>query len=621
MKYKLRPYQQEAVDAIMSHIKKSIASCVVVLPTGAGKSLVVAETARLLNEASGKRVLCLAPSKELVLQNREKYLLTGEPASLFSASAGAKNLRHPVVFGSPLTVKGSLNMFGSKYAAVVVDEAHGITPTMKLIIESMRRANPKLRVIALTATPYRMLTGYIYKDHYQSGATDEDTAVEPYYDRVVYELSAQRLIDEGFLTPPITEHGEESYDTSGLQLDKTGKFTNQSLEKTFVGLGRKTSAIVEDIVARSADKKGVMIFAATKKHADEIMESMPQGKFAFVHGEMHQAERARIINDFKNQRIKYIINIQVLTTGFDAPHVDHIALMRATESPGLFQQIIGRGFRLFDGKANCLISDYGGNLERHFSDSGNIFEPDMRIRKKKEKVTMSVICPLCSNDNEFAARPNPEQLGIDGEGYFIDLAGERIMTEVPPLKPGDEPTFKPLPAHFGRRCKGYIIAGEFGELIRCSHKWSFKECPECHEENDIAARYCVKCRAEIVDPNEKLKEMADKLDASPYSTKQREVTHMAIKMHYNSEGKHTIKVDFAVEDKPYFVSKFYNPTSEKAWIRKQWHEFCEGAWGEDKTIDEALEQRDSAEKPSIIMFRRDKGSKYHNVVGMYWGEV
>ena len=111
----------------MSWIKKCFDPCLIEAPTGAGKSIIVAMLAHTLHKASGKKILCLAPSKELVQQNREKYLLTGEPASMFSASAGAKETRHAVVFGSPLTVAKSIDRFGSQYAAVIIDEAHGIT--------------------------------------------------------------------------------------------------------------------------------------------------------------------------------------------------------------------------------------------------------------------------------------------------------------------------------------------------------------------------------------------------------------------------------------------------------------------------------------------------------------
>src|SRR6056297_2766579 len=133
----LRAYQQEAHEAAWDHIKGSIEPCLIEAATGAGKSHIIAALAHTIHQHTGKRVLCLAPSAELVVQNREKFLATGKKASMFSASAGSKELRHPVVFGSPLTVKNRISSFTNGYAAVIVDEAHGLTPTLKGIIEAM----------------------------------------------------------------------------------------------------------------------------------------------------------------------------------------------------------------------------------------------------------------------------------------------------------------------------------------------------------------------------------------------------------------------------------------------------------------------------------------------------
>jgi DNA repair protein RadD len=479
MKYTLRPYQQEAVDAAMAHIRSTISSCVIILPTGAGKSMVVAELAARIYEMSKKRVLCIAPTGELVTQNRSKYLLTGEPASMFSAKAGPKNLRHPVVFGSPVTIKNSIEMFGDKYGAVIIDECDGITPTIKFIINEIRRRNPKLRTIGMTATPYRLGTGYIYKEHYIDGPTDEETAIEPYYDKVVYELEAKFLIDNGYLTPPVTEHVEEEYDTSGLEKDKLGRYTTASVERAMVGKGRKTSRIVEDIVRRSANRRGTMIFASTKKHAMEIMESLPPGSYSYVFGDMPTAERNKAISDFKAQKVKYIVNQNILTVGVDVPHCDHIAVMRATESPRLYQQIIGRGTRLYKGKENFLVSDYAGNIERHFAETGDLFTPEIKATRKKPSAPMDVKCPSCGFVNEFGVRPNPEGLEMDSEGYWLDLAGDRIMVDIYD-KSGEKIGQKPMPGHFGRRCKNYIMVGALREMRRCTYKWSFKECPDCN---------------------------------------------------------------------------------------------------------------------------------------------
>ena len=149
----LRPYQQAAVDAAVEWMRKSLAPACIEAATGAGKSHIIAEIARLIHAQTGKRVLCLAPSAELVVQNHGKYLASGHRASMFSASAGAKELRYSVVFGSPLTVKNRISAFcragNDGYALVVVDEAHGLTPTVQGIIEAMREANPNLRVLGL----------------------------------------------------------------------------------------------------------------------------------------------------------------------------------------------------------------------------------------------------------------------------------------------------------------------------------------------------------------------------------------------------------------------------------------------------------------------------------------
>lgn len=621
MKVSLRPYQQEAVDNVISHIKTTISSCMIILPTGSGKSVVVASIANWVWSHTGKRVLCIAPTSELVVQNRLRFLsLTGEPASMFSAKAGPKNLRHPVVFGSPVTIKNSIEMFGDKYGAVIIDECDGITPTIKFIINEMKRRNPKLRIIGMTATPYRLGTGYIYKEHYIDGPTDEETAIEPYYDKVVYELEAKFLIENGFLTPPVTEHVEEEYDTSGLEKDKLGRYTNASVERAMVGKGRKTSRIVEDIVRRSANRRGTMIFASTKKHAMEIMESLPPGSFSCVFGDMPTADRNKAISDFKSQKVKYIVNQNILTVGVDVPHCDHIAVMRATESPRLYQQIIGRGTRLYEGKENFLVSDYAGNIERHFGGTGDLFTPEIKATRKKPSVPMDVKCPSCGFINEFGVRPNPEGLQIDSEGYWLDLAGDRIMVDIYD-KSGEKTGEKPMPGHFGRRCKNYIMVGALREMRRCTYKWSFKECPDCGFENDIAARNCTSCGAEVIDPNTKLQEEAAKLDSAPDATKQSKVTMMSIGKHYVSSGDDMVIVKFAIEQTPWFVNKFFNPSSEKSWQRKEWEEFSVKSFGDIVDIDEALSKRDEATAPSTIMFRKDKGSKYYNVKGMYWGEL
>lgn len=623
MKFKLRDYQQDAVDAVLSWVKKSTSSCVIDLPTGAGKSLVVAEIARNIHLASKKKVLCLAPSKELVQQNAEKYRLTGNSCSIFSASAGSKDTTHFVVFGSPLTVKNSIDKFGSQYAAVIIDEAHGINPTLIDIITSMQQANPYLRVIGMTATPYKLGMGYIYKNHYKNGGTPEDQTKDPFFDQLIYEIDggANCLIEQGYLTPPVTQSVAMSYDTSALEIGSNGMFTAASLDKAFTGQGRKTSMIVADIVEKSRGRRGVMIFAASIKHAQEVMDSLPPELSALVTGKDKKKDRELKIKRFKEQKIKYMVNVATLTTGFDAPHTDVIAVMRATESPGLYQQIIGRGLRLCEGKHDCLILDYTDNIETFFPD-GDLFNPEIKASRNKETARMTCYCPLCGGENSFAARENPDQLNIDREGYFIDGAGDRIMTQQfhDDGKGNAGYEEKPMPAHYGRRCQSWSLDRSTHQVAQCTFKWEYKECTECGHENDIAARYCASCKCEIVDPNEKLQEVAAWLDNDPYAPKVAPVIDMRISRHMGSAGKQdSVRVDYKLQDAPYEISEWLCPMHGNEWLLNHYRSFVRKACGEYVDMNTLLGGKIPVKQVTSIAYRKKKNSKYYDVVTREWG--
>ena len=354
---KPRHYQQESHDAAMAHVRKSALPCVIELPTGAGKSVVVAMLADSLHQISkGKSVLCIVPSKELVEQNADKIKAIGHDVSLFSASAGETCLKNALVVGTPVSIKNQIHRFGSKFCAVIIDECHKITPTVKTIVTAIYEQNPNVRVIGLSATPYRMSTGFVYGIGVDNETIEESK--NPYFSKLVYRLDAKDLIEQGFLSQPVIGSIGQHYDTSELVLNKIGNYDATTVDKAFVGKGRLTADIVADVVAQSTNRKGVMFFAATVQHAYEILESLPRDMAAIVTGETPASERELTLLRFKNQVLKYIVNVSVLTVGFDCPHVDVIAILRATESVALLQQIIGRGLRIAPDKADCLILDY-----------------------------------------------------------------------------------------------------------------------------------------------------------------------------------------------------------------------------------------------------------------------
>jgi DNA repair protein RadD len=483
-----RPYQQDAHDAIIDHARKSLESQVCVIPTGGGKTHIIASIAKTLHDMTGKRILITAPNADLVTENAAKYKAYGYKASIFCASAGSKSLRHDVVFGSPLSLLNASDRLEG-FGVVILDECDLITETVKKLIENLREKNPNLRVIGVTATPYRLSRGmgYIYESHYKNGFVDE--TYRPYFKKCVYEAYARDLLESGYLTKPLLGKKELHYETDNLVINKFGKIDAHSIDETFIGKGRLTSDIVKDVVETCTNYRGVMFFASTIQHAEEIMESLPPEKSGIVHSKLDAKTRRKTMLDAKNQRIKYIVNVDCLTVGIDWPHIDCIAMLRRTESARLYQQIIGRGLRLYEGKPHCLILDYAGNNSEHFPD-GDIFNPKIRAKASTESETISAICPECSHENQFALRPNDAGYTITENGYFSWPDTQDIVLDSEK---------RPVPAHFGRRCKGLV-----NRVDRCNYKWSFKKCESCEHENDISARYCAECKAEIIDPNEKL---------------------------------------------------------------------------------------------------------------------
>ena len=530
---KLRPYQERCVTSAIDFLRKSTRPIVIDAAPAAGKSYMIAAVAKEIHTMSGgKRVLCIAPSAELVRQNFQKYRMTGERASIFSASAGAKELRFPVVFGTPKTVLNSIEKF-NHYSMVVIDEAHaGVTPTIKSIIENMRVSNPDLRVLGLSGTPFRLGTGYIFAEHHDGKMNGVNDAIDPYFYKCVARVTAQEMLDGGFITPmEIGVPSAPSYDTSQLVVEK-GQFTHESLHKTFEGKGRLTAEIVKDVVdhAKNIDG-GCMLFASTVAHAREILASLPPENSGMVLGDDTKTDRDKVVMSYRMQNIKYLVSVGTLTTGFDVEHTSVIATLRRTMSSALLQQILGRAWRVCPAKPMAYWLDYAGNCDEHFPE-GNIYEPEIYASEKKDTDVVPAECPLCGYENEFKVRENKDGFKIDKFGYFLDLNDMRVATD-----DGH------MPAHYGRRCEGIIR----GTADRCSYRWTFKECPSCKAENDITARRCVVCNAELVDPNEKLMREFIRRKKDPYEISTDKVLSWTVNDSFSAKGNSMYTVNYVTE--------------------------------------------------------------------------
>lgn len=464
--YKLRDYQQEAVNNVIALFKKRREPIVVVLPTGAGKSLVIAELARI---AKG-RVLVLAHVKELVEQNFEKYKSYGLSAGIFSASLGKKDWEHKAIFGSVQSVARAPDEFFENFSLLVIDECHRVADEgdtqYQEVIKKLQDRNPNLFILGLTATPYRLGLGWIY-EYSHNGELKTDK--KRFFKRCVYDLPLSYMVKNNFLTNPVKiDIPVTSYDFSALDM-KEGTYSTSDIEEILKTQKRLTPLIISNIVdiTERFERKGVMIFSASVKHAEEIISHLPAGQARLVVGDTDMKERSAIIQDFKDKKFKYLVNVSVLTTGFDAPHVDVIAILRPTESNSLYQQIVGRGLRLSSEKKDCYVLDYTGM-------GHDIFSPEVGEKKPaSDTVPLLIPCPRCDHPNYFWGY-------ADDDGHVIE--------------------------HFGRKCKGAILNEETLEITPCGFRFRFKICHACDAENDITARKCEKCAAELVDAEAKLKQ-------------------------------------------------------------------------------------------------------------------
>ena len=459
----LRPYQQEAVDATIHYFRQHTQPAVIVLPTGAGKSLVIAELARL---ARG-RVLVLAHVKELVEQNHAKYLSYGLEADIFAAGLNRKESHSKVVFGSVQSVARNLSQFNDHFSLVIIDECHRISLNDKSqyqqIIHNLQEHNNSLRILGLTATPYRLGSGWIYQYHYHGMVRGDEQC---FFHECIYELPLHYMIKNKFLvTPERLDMPVLQYDFSKVSINQSGIFNEQELNLSLKKQQRITPKIVAQIAEYALPLQGCMIFAATVEHAKEILGYLPENMAALVTAQTSAIERQSIIRKFKNKQLHFLVNVSVLTTGFDAPHVDVIAILRPTESVSLYQQIVGRGLRLSEGKTKCLILDYAGNPH-------DLFRPEVgTVKPNSSSVPVQIFCPLCQFANIFWGK-------CTSDGHIIE--------------------------HYGRRCQGWE-ENEDGKQQQCEFRFRFKQCPHCGAENDIAARRCVKCQEILTDPDDMLK--------------------------------------------------------------------------------------------------------------------
>lgn len=363
----LRKYQQEAIDAVYRHLRKRDDNPVVVIPTAGGKTPILATICRDAVVRWNGRVLVVSHVKELLGQAVDKLRLVCPelPVGIYSAGLNRRDTtQRVIVAGIQSVYKRACEL--EAFDLVVVDEAHLIPADgdgmYRQFLAEAKAINPHLRVIGLTATPFRLDSGSI-------------CSPDNFLNAVCYEIGIKELIRDGYLCPLVSKASATKADTTGLHV-RGGEFVADEVE-SLMDADSLVQAACEEIVQYTQNRQACLIFASGIRHGRHVA-SMLHDKYGqecgFICGETPSVERDELLARFRcapgkqlfeRPRLRYLCNVNVLTTGFDAPNIDCVALLRPTMSPGLYYQMVGRGFRLHPGKQNCLVLDFGGNLLRH----------------------------------------------------------------------------------------------------------------------------------------------------------------------------------------------------------------------------------------------------------------
>jgi DNA repair protein RadD len=352
----LRPYQREALDALYSYWGEGGGNGLIVLPTGAGKALVIAKLIEeLLRDYHDMRIFNVTHSASLVEQNFKEFigLCPFAPAGIYSASLGQRDTRAQVLFCGIQSVCNKVEILGAP-DLIVVDEAHAIsrngnTQYGKFLAETLA-INPERRVAGTTATDYRLDSGRL---------TEGDDRL---FDDVVYEAKLTDLIEQGYLTRLVSAKTTSKIDLKGVGTRGGDYIPGQ--------VSTAAERIIEDAVAEdmvlSEGRRAALFFSASKENATHIAECVRRhGRPCAVLTSDNSHETKKIFADFRAGNLWAISSVNMIGTGTNFPFVDFLSLIFSTKSAGKLVQWLGRGTRNCEGKIDCLVADHGKNLAYH----------------------------------------------------------------------------------------------------------------------------------------------------------------------------------------------------------------------------------------------------------------
>jgi len=390
----LRDYQDKAIKMTYSWLERNPGNPCIVLPTGSGKSHVIAELCRdAIRQWADTRILMLSHVKEILEQNAEKMLAVWPeaPLGIYSAGIGQKEINR-ITFAGIQSIYKHADKVG-EIDLLIIDEAHTISHNEQGIYRSfigaLQEINPHVRIIGLTASPYRLGHGLI-------------TEKPALFDALIEPTSILDLIGKGYLSRLISKQDPIfKIDVSGVH-KRGGEYIEKELQEA-VNNDKYNHSAIEQTLARAGNRKSWLFFCSGVAHAERINELLQEKgiKSACVLGSTPKEERESILARFKAGEIQAVTNNNVLTTGFDAPNIDLIVMLRPTMSPGLYLQMAGRGLRIAPDKQNCLVLDFAGVVEMH-GPITHIVTPGKGGNGTGEAPTK--VCPECQEILHLSAK-------------------------------------------------------------------------------------------------------------------------------------------------------------------------------------------------------------------------
>ncbi len=397
MTLSLRPYQRAAIEALYDYFAASVGNPLIVMPTGTGKSVVIAGFTREAIAAYGDtRVLILTHVKELIQQNFMALLRAWPeaPAGIYSAGLSRRDIHAQILFAGIQSIHRHARQV-QRCDLVLIDEAHllgrGDSGMYRSFLAQLNEINAGLlKVVGFTATPYRLDSGMLHEGK------------DRLFTDIAFQVPVLDMIQQGYLCPVVPKQTTTQLDVGGVGT-RGGEFIAKDLEAA-VDRDEVTRAAVAEIVQHGDGRGSWLVFCSGVAHARHVRDAIREHGISCetVTGDTPGPERDGILAAFKAGRLRCVTNANVLTTGFDAPGVDLIALLRPTKSVGLYVQMVGRGTRLAEGKDDCLVLDFAGNTARH----GPIDTVDGRKKEKSDEPGEAPIkvCPECQTINHASVR-------------------------------------------------------------------------------------------------------------------------------------------------------------------------------------------------------------------------